>query len=210
MIGDDLVRLVDLTAKLRDPVHGCPWDLAQDHASLRPFVVEEAHEVVAAIDAGSSEALASELGDLLLQVLLHSRLAEEAGDFTLHDVMASLEDKLVRRHPHVFGDAPSDLASIYQRWADVKAEEPQHETVLPTLLAARKLVARLRDPSVLTQLAESSDPDVRAGAALLAAIRRTWDAGSDPEIALEKAMARISDAGSLDAGVRKAQADHAA
>ncbi len=194
MIGDDLVRLVDLTAKLRDPVHGCPWDLAQDHVSLRPFVVEEAHEVVAAIDAGSSEALASELGDLLLQVLLHSRIAEETGDFTLHDVMASLEDKLVRRHPHVFADAPSDLASIHERWAEVKAGEPRHETVLPTLLVARKLVSRLADPSVLSALATSEDSDVRAGAGLLAAIRRAWDSGSDPEIALTKAMARIPDA----------------
>ena len=109
MIGDDLGRLVELLARLRDPVRGCPWDLAQDHASLRPYVVEEAHEVVAAIDARSPDALASELGDLLLQVLLHSRIAEEKGEFTLSDVMTKLADKLVRRHPHVFRDAPSDL-----------------------------------------------------------------------------------------------------
>ena len=139
MIGDDLVRLVELTARLRDPIHGCPWDLAQDHVSLRPYVVEEAHEVVAAIDARSPEALASELGDLLLQVLLHSRLAEETGEFTLHDVMAFLEEKLVRRHPHVFGDAPKDLGlgSIRAQWDETKAAEQQHKAVLPALLAAR-------------------------------------------------------------------------
>ncbi|MEI6171579.1 MAG: MazG nucleotide pyrophosphohydrolase domain-containing protein [bacterium] len=197
MIGDDLVRLVELTARLRDPVHGCPWDLAQDHVSLRPFVVEEAYEVVAAIDARVPEALAAELGDLLLQVLLHSRLAEETGEFTLHDVMVSLEAKLVRRHPHVFGDAPKDLGlgSIREQWDETKAAERQHKTALPTLLAARKLVVGLRDPSALSDLAKSPDRDVQAGAALLHVIERTWDSGVDPDIALRKAMDRIEAAG---------------
>ena len=188
MIGDDLDRLVGLIARLRDPVHGCPWDLAQDHASLRPYVVEEAHEVVAAIDARLPDALASELGDLLLQILLHSRMAEEKGEFTLSDVMTKLADKLVRRHPHVFSDAPSDLASIRARWDEVKAGEPQHKTALPPLLAARKLVTTPESREALASLAESTDPDVRAGGELLVAIRRVWDAGSDPEIALRKAM----------------------
>jgi len=192
VIGDDLGRLIELIARLRDPVRGCPWDLAQDHASLRPYVVEEAHEVVAAIDAGSEDALAGELGDLLLQILLHSRIAEEEGTFTLSDVMAKLADKLVRRHPHVFGDAPADLPSIRERWDQVKAEEPQHKTVLPTLLAARKTASGLKDLSVLGRLADSADPDVRAGGDLLGAIRRAWDAGSDPEIALRKALAALS------------------
>ena len=195
MIGDDLARLVELTARLRDPVHGCPWDLAQDHVSLRPFVVEEAYEVVAAIDARVPEALAAELGDLLLQVLLHSRLAEEAGEFTLHDVMAALENKLVRRHPHVFGDGPNDLGSVREQWNETKAAEGQHKTVLPTLLAARKLVTGLRDPSLLSDLAKSPDRDVQAGAELLHAIKRAWDSGADPDIALRKAIDRIEAAG---------------
>ncbi len=192
MIGDDLDRLVGLIARLRDPVRGCPWDLAQSHASLRPYVVEEAHEVVAAIDAGSAEALCGELGDLLLQVLLHSRIAEERGAFTLADVMNHLARKLVRRHPHVFAEAPSDLASIHRRWAEVKAEERQHKTQLPALLAARKAVSGLRDERALEPLAAASDADVRAGADLLAAVRRSWEAGSDPEIALVKAVAALS------------------
>ncbi len=191
MIGDDLARLVDLIARLRDPVCGCPWDRAQDHASLRPYAVEEAHEVVAAIDAGSAEALAGELGDLLLQILLHSRIAEEKGEFALSDVMAALAEKIVRRHPHVFADAPSDLDSIHARWAEVKAGEPQHKTVLPTLLAARKAASSLKDPASFDGLAASVDPDVRAGADLLRAIRRAWTSGSDPEIALTKALAQL-------------------
>ncbi len=208
MIGDDLTRLVELIAQLRDPVRGCPWDLAQDHASLRPYVVEEAHEVVAAIDAGSPDALCDELGDLLLQVLLHSRIAEERGEFALADVMEALAGKLVRRHPHVFADAPSDLASIHERWAQVKAGEPKHKTVLPALLAARKLAAKVRDPSLFVEMAASPDPDVRAGADLLAAIRRAWDAGSDPEIALGKAMERIADADIRDASISETREGH--
>lgn len=199
MIGGDLDRLVALIARLRDPERGCPWDLAQDHVSLRPYVVEEAHEVVAAIDSGSAGALASELGDVLLQVLLHSRIAEERGEFTLSDVMDELADKLVRRHPHVFADAPSDLASIRARWDEVKAGEPKQKVQLPTLLAARKLVAGMRDEAALDGLAGSPDADVRAGALLLGTIRRVWEAGSDPEIALAKAMACLFAEGGRDA-----------
>jgi uncharacterized protein YabN with tetrapyrrole methylase and pyrophosphatase domain len=199
VIGDDLDRLVALIARLRDPERGCPWDLAQDHASLRPYVVEEAHEVVAAIDSGSASALASELGDVLLQVLLHSRIAEERGEFTLSDVMDKLADKLVRRHPHVFADAPSDLASIRARWDEVKAGEPKEKVELPTLLAARKLVAGMRDDAALDRLLGSADADVRAGAHLLAAIRRAWEGGSDPEIALAKATSCLSAEGGRDA-----------
>lgn len=149
--------------------------------------------MVAAIDAGSAEALASELGDLLLQILLHSRMAEESGEFTLADVLSKLADKLVRRHPHVFAEAPGDLGSIRERWAEVKAAEPQHKTTLPTLLAARKLAAGLRDDSTLVRLASSPDSEIRAGGRLLAAIRGVWGEGFDPEIALRKAMAELEE-----------------
>ena len=145
-MSERLARLVGLIARLRDPEGGCPWDRAQDHRTLRPYVVEEAHEVVAAIDGGDPDALESELGDLLLQVLLHSRIAEEAGEFTLDDVMETLAAKLERRHPHVFGDAPSDLVAIRARWNEIKAAEPGRATAeLPPILAARKLVASLPD-----------------------------------------------------------------
>ncbi|MEW5825863.1 MAG: MazG family protein [Candidatus Bipolaricaulota bacterium] len=185
-----LERLVDLVARLRDPVHGCPWDLQQDHASLRPYVVEEAYEVVGAIDAGSSAALAGELGDLLLQVLLHARIAEESGAFTLEDVFAGLEAKLMRRHPHVFGDAPADLESIRARWEAIKASEPCHSsrTLLPTLLAARRAASQVQDPLAWSSLASSRDRDVQVGAELLVRLRDAWREGVDPDLALRKAI----------------------
>src|SRR5205807_6361833 len=97
-------KLRDVVARLRAP-GGCPWDIEQTHASLRPFVTQEAYEVVAAIDAGETERLPDEMGDLLFQVLLHAEIASQAGDWTLTDVFETLREKLVRRHPHVFGSS---------------------------------------------------------------------------------------------------------
>jgi uncharacterized protein YabN with tetrapyrrole methylase and pyrophosphatase domain len=188
-MSERLARLVGLIARLRDPEGGCPWDRAQDHRTLRPYVVEEAHEVVAAIDGGDPHALESELGDLLLQVLLHSRIAEEAGEFTLDDVMDTLAAKLERRHPHVFGDAPSDLAAIRARWNEIKAAEPGQATAeLPPILAARKLVASLPDGAPVEALLDAADEEERAGLDLLGAVARAWRRGIDPEIALRKAV----------------------
>ena len=104
-LGERFERLVDIVRRLRAP-GGCPWDREQTHDSLRPYVLEEAREVVAAIGEGRPTALCEELGDLLLQVVLHAAIAEEAGAFGPGDIVDGLADKLVRRHPHVFGDRP--------------------------------------------------------------------------------------------------------
>ncbi len=189
-MSDRLDRLVELIAALRDPADGCPWDLAQDHRSLRPYVIEEAHEVVAAIDSGRSDALLGELGDLLLQVLLHSRIAEERGEFCLDDVMDELAAKLTRRHPHVFSDAPKDLPALRRRWEEIKASEPKIETKLPTLLRARKLVDRL-PPDGLDAL-PTNDPEAQLGGRILSAIADVWRCGVDPETALRKALDAVS------------------
>ena len=110
---------------LRGP-QGCPWDREQTHASLCPYVLEEAREVVAAVDAGTPAALCDELGDLLLQVLLHACLAEEAGAFRLDDVLAGLEGKLIRRHPHVFArEQAVDARDAQRLWEDAKRAEGQ-------------------------------------------------------------------------------------
>ena len=98
-----LAELIAVVARLRDPEGGCPWDLAQTHASLVPYVLEEAHEVADAIRSGDDQHLAEELGDLLLQVVLHAQIASEAGSFDLAQIAAGISAKLVRRHPHVFG-----------------------------------------------------------------------------------------------------------
>ena len=119
-----LQSLIDVVAKLRDPDGGCPWDLAQTPDSLTPYIVEEAYEAVHAIRSGDRDAIVSELGDLLLQVVLQSQLASEAGTFTLADVAQSISEKLIRRHPHVFGDVRvADVAEVRSNWEEIKAIE---------------------------------------------------------------------------------------
>lgn len=117
--------LQQIIARLRAP-EGCPWDREQTHASIRPNMIEEAYEAVDAIDADDPEALREELGDLLLQVALHAQIAEEAGTFTLEDVYETVNAKLVRRHPHVFGEAKaSDAGEVLGIWQDAKRKEKQ-------------------------------------------------------------------------------------
>lgn len=122
----DIDRLLAIMARLRDPERGCPWDLAQDFASIAPYTIEEAYEVADAIARGDMEELRDELGDLLFQVVFHARMAEEAGAFTFADVVAAIIDKMIRRHPHVFGgvgDRGDDAAGVRKSWEAIKAEE---------------------------------------------------------------------------------------
>ncbi|WP_115125802.1 nucleoside triphosphate pyrophosphohydrolase [Synechococcus sp. GEYO] len=121
---EPLRRLENLVARLRDPAEGCPWDLEQTHQSLTPYVLEEAHEVADAIRHGDDQHLKEELGDLLLQVVLHARIAEEDNRFDLNAVAAGISDKLIRRHPHVFADAEArDSAAVRISWEAIKAQE---------------------------------------------------------------------------------------
>jgi tetrapyrrole methylase family protein / MazG family protein len=117
---DDLVATM---ARLRGP-GGCPWDREQTHRSLRPYLLEETYEALDAIDSGSPQQLCQELGDLLLQVVFHAQMAKDAGAFTIDDVVAGLVDKLVRRHPHVFGDVTVEgSGEVLANWASIKAQE---------------------------------------------------------------------------------------
>lgn len=151
----DITPLVEIMAQLRDPDTGCPWDIKQDFASIAPYTIEEAYEVADAIQRHDMSDLRDELGDLLLQVVYHSRMAEEAGQFTLSDVVSSICDKMIRRHPHVFG--PDGASS--PGWEELKAAEranngnhqvkdaPQSALAgvalaLPALLRAEKLQKR--------------------------------------------------------------------
>ena len=120
----DIRRLIDIMAALRDPIAGCPWDVQQTFASIAPFTLEEAYEVVDAIERGATEDLREELGDLLLQVVFHARMAEEAGLFDFGGVVEAITTKLVRRHPHVFGDARALTSDeVKSLWGRIKAEE---------------------------------------------------------------------------------------
>lgn len=120
----DIARLIEIMAALRTPGTGCPWDLEQDFASVAPYTVEEAYEVADAIARGDKLDLKDELGDLLLQVVFHARMAEEEGAFAFPDVVEAITSKLIRRHPHVFGDA-RDLspAEVKALWHRIKAQE---------------------------------------------------------------------------------------
>ncbi len=120
----DIARLVEIMAELRTPVTGCPWDLEQSFATIAPYTIEEAYEVADAIDRGDLVDLKEELGDLLLQVVYHARLAEEEGLFDLGDVVHGIARKMIRRHPHVFGDERgATSAEAKASWERIKAEE---------------------------------------------------------------------------------------
>ena len=122
-------ELLEVVARLRDPHTGCPWDLEQTHASLVPYVLEEAHEVADAIRHGDDDHLEEELGDLLLQVVLHAQIAREQGRFDLASISRAISTKLVRRHPHVFaGGEAKDIAAVKQTWEAIKADEQQQKT----------------------------------------------------------------------------------
>ena len=177
----DISRLLEIMAALRTPGTGCPWDLQQDFASIAPYTIEEAYEVADAIARGDLTDLREELGDLLLQVIFHARMAQEQGAFAFADVVATLTDKLVRRHPHVFGDAQGlTPGAVEGLWERIKSQERKEKpgrdeggegalagvpVTLPALTRALKLqikAARVgfdwNDPlAVLAKIAEEAD-----------------------------------------------------
>jgi nucleoside triphosphate diphosphatase len=122
--SSDVRRLIEIMAALRDPVAGCPWDVEQTFASIAPFTIEEAYEVADAVERGSTEDLREELGDLLLQIVFHARMAEEADMFDFGGVVEAITAKLIRRHPHVFGAAnAASSVAVNALWGQIKAEE---------------------------------------------------------------------------------------
>jgi len=155
----DIDRLLEIMRALRDPVTGCPWDLEQDFASIRHYTIEEAYEVADAIERQDFSNLREELGDLLLQPIYHAQMASEAGHFDIGDVIYAITDKLIRRHPHVFGDADAGTSEASERrWEAIKAQERAAKAarkgeqkpsilddvpnVLPALARAEKLTKR--------------------------------------------------------------------
>jgi ATP diphosphatase len=145
-----LARLLAIMARLRDPERGCPWDIEQDFGSIAPYTIEEAYEVADAIDREAWDELEGELGDLLLQVVYHARMGEEAGRFDFHSVAERVAQKMVDRHPHIWGDASRDKSAQDQvaDWEAAKAAERKGRTLdgvalgLPALLRAVKLQNR--------------------------------------------------------------------
>ncbi|GAA6763081.1 MULTISPECIES: MazG family protein [Thermus] len=145
-------RLLEVMRRLRGP-GGCPWDRAQTHESLVPYLLEEASEAADALLGGNPKEMAEELGDVLLQVAFHSVIAEEEGRFAYEDVERAIVEKLIRRHPHVFGEAKAKTPEeVKARWEDLKAQEGKREDPcglpknLPTLLRAYELQRKGIDP----------------------------------------------------------------
>ncbi len=159
-------QLLDIMKRLREP-GGCPWDREQTPTSLKPFLIEEAYEVLEAIESGRSGAVREELGDLLFQVIFHARLAEERGDFAMADVLAHLIDKMVRRHPHVFADASVGTPNeALAQWEAIKQREAETRGQPRSLLdgVPRALPSLLRAQRVQSKAARVNFdwPDARA------------------------------------------------
>ncbi|MBD59100.1 MAG: nucleoside triphosphate pyrophosphohydrolase [Citromicrobium sp.] len=206
-------RLIAIMARLRDPERGCEWDLAQDFATIAPYTIEEAYEVADAIERDAMAELREELGDLLLQVVFHARMAEERGLFTFEDVAKVISDKMEARHPHIFGSS-DDATMDETRWEALKAKEREAKgqqsamdgvaRALPALLRAEKLQKRAArdgfdwpDPSGAAdklaeearELAEAAEEtrEEEAGDLLFAAVNLVRAHGIQPEGALRAA-----------------------
>jgi tetrapyrrole methylase family protein/MazG family protein len=194
---DTLTRIV---ARLRAP-EGCPWDRKQSHGTLRDAILDEAYETVDAIDAGDASSLAEELGDLLLLVMMHAQIAEEAGAFAIEDVYEAINRKLIRRHPHVFGTATAETPdAVVATWEGVKAAERAAKGTatnrnrldqLPRAMPATRKAVQVLAPRTTLQAPSSAD----AGDHLLAAIAQLVELGVDPERALEASLRTLADSG---------------
>jgi len=205
-----LRTLVELVARLRSP-QGCPWDREQTHKTLTGLLIEEAYEVVGAIEADDPAALKDELGDLLLHIAFHVQIAREQGEFDLEGVLSSIYEKVVRRHPHVFGDHRVEgMAEIKANWEALKRKEGAQRrlSALPALVEARKALDRTANLSLSPEIAfrdferecqtlrerlglgEEARPE-ELGKLLLeiVALARRW--GLDPEWCLKRATARL-------------------
>ena len=223
-VAGEVLRSTKLMHRLRQE---CPWDQEQTHASLGRYLIEEAYEVIEAIEeveAGANhgyEHLEEELGDLWFQLLFHCEMAAEAGEFTLADVARTAHDKLVDRHPHVFGEVEAaDAAAVAANWEAIKKVEKGRQSVmdgipsaLPALIYSEKVLkkglrvdfpqnAELVSSHLKSGLAQSPTPD-EVGDFLLAAVARSLEAGVDPELSLRAATQRaVARFNTLDAGDR--------
>lgn len=202
--GARLIDLVQVMDRLR---RNCPWDQEQTHESLAKYLLEETYETLEAIDTGDSTHLREELGDLLLQVAFHSRIAEEAvadedgddGPWSIDDVAAGIVEKLIRRHPHVFADVAVDgVADVEANWETIKAAEKQRSSVLegipvalPALALADKVLSRAS--KVLPAVENPVIDEDAVGAALLDLVRQARAAGVDPEQALRNAVRELAE-----------------
>jgi XTP/dITP diphosphohydrolase len=197
----ELDELIAVLERLRAP-GGCLWDREQTHASLVQYLVEETFELVDAIEAGDRDELIEELGDVLYQVIFHADIAAEAGEFTLEDVAAHMRQKMVARHPHVFGDVTVETSDdVVATWEKVKAVEKAHRTSvlegipqgMPSLALADKTLGRAAKVGVVRAPAVIPSTEAELGDQLLAIVAAAKAAGLDSERALRGALRALQD-----------------
>lgn len=197
----ELDELIAVLERLRAP-GGCVWDREQTHASLVQYLVEETFELVDAIETGTRDELIEELGDVLYQVIFHADIAAEAGQFTLEDVARQMREKMVARHPHVFGDVTVTTADdVVATWESVKAVEKAHRTSvlegipqgMPSLALADKTLGRAAKVGVVVEAAVIPSTEQELGDQLLATVVAAKAAGLDSERALRGALRRLRD-----------------
>ena len=202
MTHENLIRLVEVMNRLRSP-GGCPWDAEQTHESLIKYQLEESYEFIEAIETGNRADLLEELGDLLLQVYFHARIAEEHPEnpFNIDDVAKSVGDKLIARHPHVFGDTKVESsAEVLKNWELLKNAEKGRTNFddgvplgQPAISLAAKLISRAEKNSLATPTPVEVVDEAAIGEALLQLISGAVKANIDPDLALRKAALRYRD-----------------
>lgn len=204
MKDDSVNRLIDIVKRLRAP-DGCPWDREQTHKSIRGHLVEECAELLEAIDLESPEKMREELGDVLMHLLLHAEIESENGHFDFYDVARELGDKLVRRHPHVFGELKAgDSSQVLKIWQDVKTKEKKERAIgglfdgIPPQLSALRYaldIAKKADPKTLERAAENAkaknSPALKIGRAMFELVRKAAAKKVEPEAALRDYILEI-------------------
>lgn len=189
---EEFERLSSVIAKLRAP-DGCPWDRVQTHDSLKPYLVEEVYEVLEAIDRQDQALLQEELGDLLLQIVLHAQIATEAKQFTLQDVAKQITEKMIRRHPHVFGEVSvSGTEDVWRNWEQIKIEEKRHRIRSSTIFCAATDTADTVPDSILDSVPAALPALFRAAKVQKKAARVGFD-WPDKQGVLEKIKEEIQE-----------------
>ncbi|MES2344777.1 MAG: MazG family protein [Chlamydiota bacterium] len=197
--------LMDVATRLNGP-EGCPWDHTQTFLSLQPYVLEEAYEVIEAVDANDDEKIVEELGDLLYTVVFYAKIAEKEGKFTIDEILDCVREKLIRRHPHVFTDLEIEhVDEIMEQWEKIKKEEKgkeeRHSVLdgipknLPTLFKAQKVLRKMRRAEFdgLSKFSNEGLTEESVGKEMLDLVLRAEDAGIDAESALRRMLSKLEE-----------------
>ncbi len=196
---DAFKELIEIADTLNNPDGGCPWDLKQTFQSLRPYILEEAHEALEAIDSGEDDCIVEELGDLFYTVIFYAKVAEREKRFSLKNIIEHLKAKLIRRHPHVFGDEKAaSMEDVIRNWEKIKKEEKKDRKsaldgipqTLPSLQRAYKILRRMKKKGYNTPSRESEDHADTLAQQIYAIVQRAAEEGIDIESAFRSLLSK--------------------